>query len=130
MATEFALEREDASAIGSLDDVQALIRSVFDSVQFAWTQSGPEKLKLAQERGIEFPAALAKSLETVPSLLEGLAVGGNWQISFGLGHSEPVMCIYLTTHDPDNALDAQLTALEAAVGGKIAVSGDETNRLP
>lgn len=129
MATEYALERKDASAIGSLDDVQALIRSVFDSVQFAWTQSGPEKLKLAEERGIEFPAALAKSLETLPSLLEGRAAGGNWQVSFGLGQSDPVMCIYLTPHDPDNALDAQLAALEAAVGGEIVVSGEETNRL-
>ena len=129
MATEYALERADASPIGSLDDVQALIRSVFDSVAFAWTQSGPDKLKLAEERGIEFPPALAKSLETLPSLLEGQAAGDNWQVSFGLGYSEPVMCLYLTPRDPGNALEKQLAALEAAIGGKIVVSGEETNRL-
>ena len=129
MATEYALERTDASPIGSLDDVQALIRSVFDSVAFAWTQSGPDKLKLAEERGIEFPPALAKSLETLPSLLEGQAVGDGWHIAFGLGHSEPVMCVYLTPRDPDNMLETQLSALESAIGGTIVISGEEKNRL-
>ena len=75
MTTEYALERADASPIGSFDEVQSVIRSVFDAVEFAWTQSGPDKLKLAQERGIEFPPELVKSLETLPSLLEGHVTG-------------------------------------------------------
>ena len=129
MATEYALERADATPIGSFDDVQGLIRSIFDSVTFAWTQSGPEKIKLAKERGIEFPPALAKSLAISPSLLEGRAAGSGWQISFGLGHSEPVMCLYLTSSDPRNALETQLSALESVIGGTIVICGDEKNRV-
>jgi hypothetical protein len=40
MSTELALERDDKGLTGTLDEVQAIIRDVFPTVQFAWMTSG------------------------------------------------------------------------------------------
>jgi len=129
MATELALERSDKAPIGSFDEVQSMIRDVFPSVQFGWTQSGQDKLSVAAERGFEFPPALRRSLETLPSLLEGQFDGDGSHVEFGLGYEEPVKCLYVTPHGDKTALQKQLWELEAKVGGKFVVSGEETNRL-
>ena len=131
MATEFALERSDCAAIGSFEEVKALLCEVVPTVKFGWALSGPEKLKIATERGIEFPDVLRKAMETFPSLLEGRAEQKDWMLELGLGHSEQVLCLYLTPRGADEKGELQqiLTALEARIGGTIVVSGEEQNRL-
>lgn len=129
MATELALERADKCEIGGFDEVQTLIRSVFPDAQFGWTTSGPQKIQIAAERGIEFPPALRKSLETLPSLLEARAALGEALVEFGLGYEEPVRCIYVTIRGDSPDLDEKLSALEAAVGGQFVIRGEETNRI-
>ena len=128
MATEFALERSDKGVIGSFAEVQAMIRKVFPEVVFAWTTSGIEKLRIAEERGIVLPEAIRRSCETLPSLLEGQADLSGASVRFGLGYEEPVRCIYVQPSGDSSGLDAKLVALETAVGGKYVLSGKETNR--
>jgi len=129
MATEYALERDEKAPIGSFDSVQSLIREVFPTVEFQWTQSGPDKLALAAERGIEFPPELREALKTLPSLLEGRFATDEALVEFGLGFQEPVRCLYVTPRGSSATLNQQLSKLEAKVGGKFVVSGEETNRL-
>ena len=64
MTAELALGRADKAPIGSFDEVQSMIRDVFPTVQFGWTQSGQDKLRLAAEHGIELPQSIRESLET------------------------------------------------------------------
>lgn len=129
MATEFALERNDKAAIGSFEELQTMIRGIFPGVQSGWTTSGPDKLKMAAERGIEFPPDLREALKTLPSLLEGRFESDGNCVEFGLGYEQPVMCLYVTPRGGSPALDQQLAELEARVGGTFVVSGEETNRL-
>jgi len=129
MATEYALERDDKEPIGLFDAVQSMIREVFPTVKFAWTVSGPDKLKLAVERGIDFPAELREALKTLPSLLEGYYESEGMFIELGLGFEEPVKCLYVTPRGSSTALLLKLSELEVKVGGKFVVSGEETNRL-
>ena len=129
MATELALERDDKQAIGTFADVQAIIRAVFPDVQFGWTTSGEEKLRIAAQRGIDLPPAIRKSLETLPSLHEGRANLDEALVKFGLGGKEPVRCIYVMPRGQAPDLNDKLSALEAAVGGQFVTSGEETNRI-
>jgi hypothetical protein len=129
MATELALERDDRQPIGTFDQVREIIQLIFPEARFGWATSGKEKLRIAAERGVDLPPALRKSLESLPSLLQGQADFGDATVEFGLGYLEPVPCLYVTPRGDSPQLDARLAALEAAVGGTYVISGEETNRL-
>ena len=124
MATEFTLRRADGQPFGSFEQVQARIRALFPSVEFFWRTSGQEKIALAAERGIVFPAALMAVLPDLPSLLEGVAEGDGFRVDFGLGHQEPVDCLYITPRGAAAELDRGLSALEADAGAEVKVSGE------
>jgi hypothetical protein len=125
VATEYTLRRADGRPFGSFDEVQALIRRAFPGVEFGWTTSGPEKLRLAKERGIEFPPQLSQALEALPSLLEGVAEGEEYHVTFGLGYEEPVAYLYVTPRGMAPELDRGLAILEAEAGAEFKVSGEE-----
>lgn len=125
MATELTLRRADDQPFGSFEQVQELIRTHFPMVEFFWTTSGLEKIALASERGITFPPEIMAYLPGLPSLLEGVAEGDDFHVTFGLGHVEPVPCLYCTPHGVSPELDRGLSALEAFVGATFQISGDE-----
>ncbi len=124
MATEYTLKRTDGKPLGSFDEIQALIRGAFPTVQFAWTTSGQEKLRIAKERGIELPSFIRQSLETLPALLEGVVSGKDFHVTFGLGHEEPVTCLYVTPRGESVELERGLDALKAAMEAEFKVSGE------
>jgi hypothetical protein len=124
MATEYILRRADGRSFGSFEQVQARIRELFPSVEFHWTTSGPEKIALAVERGITFPPALMAVLPDLPSLLEGAAEGDGFHVTFGLGHQEPVPCLYVTPRGDAPELERGLAALEADAGAEFKVSDE------
>ena len=64
-------------------------------------------------------------METLPSLLEGVAEGDEFCVTFGLGTEEPVSCLYVTPHGLAPELDRGLAALEAEAGVEFKVSGTE-----
>jgi hypothetical protein len=130
MAIDYALERDDKGPIGSFAAVQEVLRDLFPSVEFGWTTSGLEKMRLAEERGVTFPPELLKVLPNLPSLLEGFVDAGEYLVEFSLGHQEPVRCIYVTPRGDSPELDAKLAALEKRIGGAFVFSGQETNRAP
>ncbi len=125
MATEYTLKRGSGKPFGSFAEVQALIRGAFPTVQFAWATSGQEKLKLAKERGIDLPPFIRQSLETLPSLLEGTVSGKDFHVTFGLGHEEPVACLYVTPRGESAELERGLDELKKAVEAEFKVSGEE-----
>ena len=125
MAAEYTLRRADGLPFGSFEQVQSRIRYLFPTVEFFWTTSGPEKIALAAERGITFPPELMAVLPDLPSLLEGVAEGDGFHVTFGLGHQEPVPCLYVTPRGDSAELDRGLAALEADAGAEFKVSGEE-----
>jgi hypothetical protein len=125
MATEYTLRRADGQPFGSFAQVQALIRQWFPSVEFFWTTSGPEKIRLAEERGVKLPPHIRAWMETLPSLLEGVAESSEFHVTFGLGLDEPVACLYVTPRGMAPELDRGLAALEAVAGEEFKVSGAE-----
>jgi hypothetical protein len=125
MATEYTLRRKDGRPFGSFEQVQALIRRLFPSVEFFWTTSGLEKIRQAEERGVELPPHIRRWMETLPSLLEGIAEGVEFHVTFGLGQEEPVSCLYVTPCGLAPELERGLAALEAESGAEFKVSGAE-----
>lgn len=124
MATELTLRRADAQSLGSFEQVQELIRTHFPTVEFFWTTSGLEKIALASERGITFPPEIMAYLPGLPSLLEGVAEGDDFHVAFGLGHLEPVPCLYCTPRGDSRELHRGLSALEAFAGSTFKMSGE------
>lgn len=125
MATEYTLRRADGQPFGSFEQVQTLIRGLFPSVAFFWTTSGPEKVRQAEERGVELPPHIRRWMESLPSLLEGAAEGPDFHVSFGLGQEEPVSCLYVEPRGLAPELERGLAALEAVAGAEFKVSGTE-----
>jgi len=125
MATEYTLRRADGEPFGSFERVQARIRQLFPAVEFYWTTSGAEKIALAAERGVTLPPALLAVLPDLPSLLEGVAEGDAFHVTFGLGAQEPVPCLYATPRGDAQELDRGLDALAADAGAEWKVSGEE-----
>jgi len=125
MATEFSLRRGDGAPLGTFEQVQALLRRLFPGVEFFWTTSGPEKLRLAAERGVELPEHIRRWIETLPSLLEGFVEGDDFSVAFGLGHEEPVRFLCVEPHGVSPELDRLLSALESEVGGELMVWGSD-----
>lgn len=125
MATEFTLRRADGIPFGTFEQVEALIRRQFPKVEFRWTTSGPEKLKLARKRKIEFPPELKQILATMPSLREGVAEGRGYHVTFGLGATEPVTCLFVTPRGTATKLNRGLEALESEAGAQFKVSGED-----
>ena len=83
-----------------------------------------EKLRIAKARGIEFPPALRESLESLPSLLEGVAEGASWRVDFGLNHLDPVLELVIEPRGDDAAMDEGIGAIEQALGSQLGVYGE------
>jgi hypothetical protein len=124
MATEYTLQRADGRPFGSFAEVQALIGRLFPMVEFFWTTSGPEKVRQAEANGVNLPPHIRAWMETLPSLLEGVAEGDGFHVSFGLGFKEPVACLYCTPRGDAPELERGLAALEAEAGAALKVSGE------
>jgi hypothetical protein len=125
MATEYTLRRADGQPFGSFAQAQALIRRWFPSVEFFRTTSGPEKVRQAEERGVDLPPHIRQRMETLPSLLEGVAAAPDYHVAFGPGQEEPVLCLYVTPRGRAPELDRGLAALEAEARTEFPVSGME-----
>ncbi len=126
MPTELVLERHDGRSIGSFHEVQGVISEIFPETRFYWTTSGPEKLKMAEERGIQFPPELHQSLTSLPSLLEGIYESGDaGAISFGLGFQEPVHRIYVTPLGWSDELELAIEHLANKIEGTCKINGDK-----
>jgi hypothetical protein len=125
MATEYTLRRADGRPFGSFEEVKSLISRLFPAVEFFWTTSGPEKIRLAEERGVKLPSHIRQWMETLPSLLEGVAEGDGFHVTFGLGYEEPVRCLYCTPRGDAPELECGLAALVAEAGAEFKVSGEE-----
>lgn len=125
MATEYTLRRADGQPFGSFEEVQALIRVHFPTVEFFATTSGPEMIRQAEANGVELPPHIRAWMATLPSLMEGVAEGPEFHVTFGLGQAEPVPCLYVTPRGVAPELERGLAALEAAAGAKFQVSGTD-----
>jgi hypothetical protein len=126
MATELTLQRADGKPFGAFEEAKSLIRRAFPTVEFFWTTSGAEKIRMATEKGIKIPPMILEGLDALPSLLEGVAEGDDFQVSFGLGYEEPVMRIYATPRGLDPELQRGLEMLEAEADAEFKVSdGDD-----
>ena len=125
MATEYVISFRDNRVLGSLSEIQSLIREHFPSVQFHWTTSGAEKLRLAKERGVELPQEIRDVLNNLPSLLEGVAEGLGWDIMFGLQHMDPLRELIIEPRGDDAAMDAGIRAIEQVLGTSFRVYGEE-----
>lgn len=101
-----------------------MIRTHFPSVTFHWTTSGLEKLRIAKERGIEFPPALREGLESLPSLLEGVAEGPGWRIDFGLNHLDPVRELVIEPRGDYEKIEAHVRSIEETLGSRFRVHGE------
>lgn len=55
MATEFVISFRDRRPIGSIAEIQSLLRAHFPDIKFRHTTSRLEKLRIAKERKLKLP---------------------------------------------------------------------------
>jgi hypothetical protein len=125
MATEYTLKRADGQAFGTFAEVEARIRQLFPAVEFWWSRSGAEKIRMARERGVEMPEELRRLVEKLPPLREGVAESPDYHVTFGLGPAEPVTCLCVVPRGMAEEMDRGLAALEADAGAQLKVATDD-----
>jgi len=125
VATEYSLRRSDRQPLGTFTEVEARLSRLFPGVEFFWTTSGVEKLRHADENGVELPDPIRAWMATLPSLREGIYEGDEFLVEFGLGFEEPVACLSVVPRGVSPQLFRLLDALEVEFGGLMVVSGSE-----
>src|SRR5262249_14419177 len=120
---KYFLRRAGGEPFGSFAQVQALLRRAFPAIQFGWTLSGPERIQKICESLKRPPSPEERQrLEHLPSLLEGVAEGEGYRVTFHLGHQEPVACLSMTLLGSSPELERGRAALEAEAGLGFQVS--------
>ena len=80
--------RADRSHLGDRQAIEEAIASVFPGVQFYCDPSGPERIAVMRERGVEFPDVIRRHLEQLPATRQGDFVGDGFSARFFL-EAEP-----------------------------------------
>jgi hypothetical protein len=125
MTAEYTLRRADGEPFGSIEQMQSRIRQLFPAVEFAWTPSGLERIAGAAERGVTLSPAVKAALPELPSVLEGVAKGEEFNVTFGLGYQDPVESLYVAVRGFSFELENRLAALEADAGARFSVVEEE-----
>jgi hypothetical protein len=125
MAAEYWLRRADGRPFGSFAEAQALIRREFPAVEFSWSMSGAELIRLSEANGSELTPDVREPLEGMPSVLEGHVEGAGYSATFNLGVGEPVTCLRVTPRGVVWELHRGLKALEAEAGAEFTWADDE-----
>ena len=124
MATDYVLSFKDNRPLGTFAEIEAMLRAIFPDVVFGWRTSGPEKIRLATERGIDLPPAIRKQLEALPALYEAVAEGETYYIEFCLGPSEPVTELVVEPKGDHPELQRWLGELETRLGTVLRGYGE------
>ena len=124
MATDYVLSFKDDRTLGTFAEVEAMLRAIVPDLVFGWRTSGPEKIRLAAERGIEFPPAVREHLQSFPALYEAVAEGDGYYVEFCLGPSEPVTELVVEPRGDHPELHQWLRELEARVGTTLRIYGE------
>jgi hypothetical protein len=130
MILDMVLRRADGRPLGTFEQVQATLSRLCPGVDFGWTTSGPEKVRLADERGVQLPEAIRQWMETLPALLEGIYEGDGFLVEFGLGCQEPVESLHVAPHGDVPELERLLAALESEFGAELVLPGLEPGPAP
>jgi len=72
----------------------------------------------------QFPPALLASLESLPSLVEGVAEGPGRHVTFGLGHLDRLTELVVEPRADHADMDAGLRAIEETLGSTFRVCGE------
>jgi hypothetical protein len=78
----------DRSPLGDREAVEQAIASAVPGVRFYHEPSGPEKIAVTRERGVEFPEVVRRHLEQQPASRQGDFEGDGFFVWFFLG-AEP-----------------------------------------
>ena len=123
MATEYILSFRDNRPLGTFAEIESLLRGTFPNVQFVWRTSGVEKLRLAEERGIEFPPLLREGLESLPSLYEAIIHADGCYVEICLGAAEPVIELIVEPKGYHPDLERWMLELESKLGTELRMHG-------
>jgi hypothetical protein len=95
VGTDLSLKSHSGEPLGSFDEVRAKLARVVPGLEFYWTASGKEKLRIAAERQISLPARIRETLESLPALHEARLGSDTLHVLFGLGPAEPVQALFV-----------------------------------
>lgn len=114
-----ALQRVDAQPLGTLSEVQALIRRSFPAVQFRRTLDGAERIRSCEEQRLPISPEVRRRLEGTVSEWEGVVEDHGFRVRFGLGHREPVILLEVTPLGTAPEMERGLARLEAEIGARL-----------
>jgi hypothetical protein len=115
---KYILRRADGQPFGDLEQVQALLASVFSGIQFRWSLSGAERLKKLAEFGPPLPQDV-ETLRALPSELYGVAEGLGYRVTFWLGDVSPVQFLQAHLLGESPELEKGWAALQTYAGGRF-----------
>ena len=111
MGLDGTIRRADGRPLGTLDEVRRALVDVFPGIILGQNLSGAERIRIAAERGIEFPEVLRKSLERIPAKFGADYVGPEFSAEFLLGADETVQTVDVVPYGNTVAAEPMFEAL-------------------
>ena len=80
-----AVPADSRPSLGSIAQVQELLRRALPRIQLFRDASGSEKIRAMEAQGIEIPQAIREAMMISGGAYQGLLEGNGWSIEFWLG---------------------------------------------
>jgi hypothetical protein len=116
MGLDGTIKRDDGQPLGDIETVQSALALAFPGVQLGMLPSGPDKIRAAAEKGIQFPEILRKHLESAPATYGGEYEGPDFSAQFSLGSSRNVEQADLALYGNTTAAEPMLEVLKKKYG--------------
>ncbi len=118
MGLDATIKRLDGEPLGVITAVQQELAKAFPGVTWGQSVSGPEKIRLAANRGIIFPEVIRQSMEATAAEWVGHFEGQDHSVEFFLGSATLVDDVSLVFRGRTGALalEQSLKALEHRLG--------------
>lgn len=116
MGLDGTIKRADGRPLGTLAEVRRALVDVFPGIVLGQNLSDPERIRIAAERGIEFPEILRKTLERIPAKFGADYVGPEFSAEFVLGADETVQTVDVVLYGNTVAAERMFEALKRKFG--------------
>src|SRR5215203_3082291 len=83
-----ALPADGQSSLGTIEHVQALLRTAIPEVELFRDVSGAEKIRSMESAGVEIPVAIREHWLQSAGAFQGMVRGGGFTLDFHLGDVE------------------------------------------
>ena len=121
---KYTVQKESGESLADFETIKNIFTDVFPEIEFRWTQSGEEKIQMAEAGGMEIPNALREKMLAMKSEFMGLS-GGAGILEVKCGDVDPPKCIHLISRGRVGVLDEEINQVVENLGAILVPCNED-----